>query len=174
LIRRKLIASGCEEALLDILPQWPRSGGTRLFDYVNSHLWALLMVVQCYIFKKQISEILISPEAKDKGWTKHFFPLDQMSATVLSIIDGHLHTDPGRSESDSSKNLEPRHSAPPVMQQPTLSVQQEDVIWDESMMDVDGLTQDASIPAPLRAAAETSFQGQEEAPVGMGKHNVDR
>lgn len=41
---------------------------------------------------------------------------------------------------------EPRHSAPPVMQQP--SNEEDVVVWDDSMMDLDDYQQTPSKPVP--------------------------
>ena len=50
---------------------------------------------------------------------------------------------------------EPRHSAPPVLQQPSAEVQDEEVVWDESFMEVDDYEefQSKTSPAPGSASA---------------------
>jgi hypothetical protein len=65
----------------------------------------------------------------------------------------------------SSPRPEPRHSAPPVMQQSTVSIQEE-VIWDDSMMEVDDFA-DVSV---TKETEESVLEIQpEEKPVLAGR-----
>jgi hypothetical protein len=61
--------------------------------------------------------------------------------------------------------LSPRRSAPPIMQQSVPPVQEEEVVWDESMMDVDDEFQDYSHPSAGQVV-EAKAQ-QEEVAVGL-------
>jgi hypothetical protein len=58
----------------------------------------------------------------------------------------------------AAPSFEPRHSAPPVMQQPTVSTQEEEVVWDDSFMEVD--YEEYQLSNPLSASVSTA-QGAE-------------
>jgi hypothetical protein len=61
-------------------------------------------------------------------------------------------------------HTEPRHSAPPVLQQPGTETREDEIVWDESFMDVDDYEQfepeaapvPSSTSAPQKVTPQTS------------------
>ena len=62
---------------------------------------------------------------------------------------------------------EPRRSAPPVMQQSTQQVQ-DDVIWDDSMMDLEDYEENGELPIQRSGTApEAAEQGLQRIDIGL-------
>jgi len=80
--------------------------------------------------------------------------------------NGWMDTHSGHQSPLSSQQQEPRRSAPPIMQQP-VSQAQEEVVWDDTMMDLDyfheKMSNDRSDPVPETVREELR-------PVEIGLH----
>ena len=82
--------------------------------------------------------------------------------------NGWMGTHSGDHSPSSSQQQEPRRSAPPIMQQ-TVVQAQEEVVWDDTMMDLDYFHEKMPVEHPDPAP---EFAIQELRPVDIGSYPI--